>query len=108
MKSLLPVFLSIVILAGCSIGSEETYPSVVSLDDTLYGLSVETVTQDDIGNQLGEVKRVATPMPGGNEEANDTPVGSKLFEIKGIESSEAIAVEVNGEYQKATRNGSLK
>ncbi|WP_172199761.1 hypothetical protein [Saccharibacillus qingshengii] len=39
---------------------------------------------------------------------NDTPVGSRLFEIKGIDSSEAIAVEINGIYQKATKNGPLK
>lgn len=63
---------------------------------------------DNIGNQLGEVKRESEVMPKANEEANDTPVGSKLFEIKGIDPSEAIAVEINGIYQKATLNGPLK
>lgn len=106
MKSLCTVFLAFLIIAGCS-QPEGAYPSVVSLNDTLYGVSVETVTPENIGNQLGEVKREAEVMPKANEEANDTPVGSKLFEIKGIDSSEAIAVEINGKYQKAFKNGPI-
>ncbi|WP_037287682.1 hypothetical protein [Saccharibacillus sacchari] len=107
MKSLFTVFFALLIVTGCSTQSEGAYPNVVSLNDTLYNLTVDTVTPDNIGNQLGEVKRVAKVMPKANEEANDTPVGSKLFEIKGIHPSEAIAVEINGTYQKATLNGPL-
>ncbi|CAM4017168.1 NisI/SpaI family lantibiotic immunity lipoprotein [Saccharibacillus endophyticus] len=107
MKSLFTVFLALLFVTGCSTQSEGTYPNVVSLNGNLYGVSLEKVTQDNIGNQLGEVKRIAKVMPKANEEANDTPVGSKLFEIKGIAPSEAIAVEINGTYQKATLNGPL-
>ena len=106
MKSLCTVFLTLLILAGCS-QSEGAYPSVVAVNNTLYNLTVDTVTPDNIGTQLGEVKREAEVMPKANEEANSTPVGSKLFEVKGIDPSEAIAVEINGTYQKATLNGPL-
>ncbi|WP_223068303.1 NisI/SpaI family lantibiotic immunity lipoprotein [Paenibacillus caui] len=110
MRLLLIMLLTIFVLAGCSAQRPEggSYPSTVVLNNIQYGLSVEKVTQDKIGNQLGVVKRIVQPMPKENEESNEAPVGSKLYEIKGIEPNEAIAVEINGEYRKAYKNGPSK
>lgn len=108
MKVLLGVLLAIVVLAGCSANKDDSYPSAVVLENIQYGLSVEKVTQDKIGNQLGTVKRIVHPMPKENEESNDAPVGSKLYEIKEVEPNEAIAVEIDGEYRKAYKEGTAK
>jgi hypothetical protein len=109
LKLLFTAFLAILLLAGCSSPQPEgSYPKVVALNNILFGLSVEPITQNKMGNQIGVVKRLVQIMPKANEESNDAPVGSKLFEIKGIDSSEAIAVEINGKYRKAIKNGPLK
>ena len=98
--------LFVIVLVGCSYQAQATsYPSVVLLNNVQYGLSVEKVPKDKISIQIGVVKRKVNPMPKENEESNETPVGSKLYEIKGIDPNEAIVVEVDGEFQKAYKNG---
>ncbi|MGO4271639.1 hypothetical protein AB4Z22_17635 [Paenibacillus sp. TAF58] len=44
-------------------------------------------------------------MPKKNGDSNTLPVGTKLFEIKGISMKEAIAVQRGGEYNKALNHG---
>ena len=95
-------------LAGCTANtSNSTYPNALAWDNISYGLSVTEVSKDELGNQLGEVKRIKYPMPIENGDANTTPVGSKIYQIKGIDIKEAIAVENNGKTYKATKNGPL-
>lgn len=101
--------LFVIVLVGCSYQAQATsYPSVVLLNNVQYGLSVEKVPKDKISIQIGVVKRKVNPMPKENEESNDIPVGSKLYEIKGINPEEAIAVEIGGEFQKAYKNSIVK
>lgn len=47
-------------------------------------------------------------MPIENGDANSISVGSKLFEIKGVDTKEAIAFEKDGKFYKATKIGALK
>jgi hypothetical protein len=99
--------LSIFTLGGCkkAIGS---YPNSIAWDNISYGVSTTEVSKDALGKQLGEIKRKKEPTPIKNGDANDTPVGSKLFEIKGIDAKEAIAIEKNGKVYKAIQNGPLE
>lgn len=99
--------LTIGTLGGCksAIGS---YPSSIAWDNTSYGVSKTEVSKDDIGKQLGEIKRKKEPVPIKNGDANDASVGSKLFEIKGIDIKEAVAIERNGKVYKATKIGALE
>lgn len=93
--------LLVIVLVGCSNKTTE-YPNVIIFNNTQFFLSVEKVTLDKIGNQVGAVKRQVDQMPQKNEESNFTQVGSKLYKIKGIDPKEAIAVELDGGYQKAS------
>ena len=70
-------------------------------DDT----SNEIIPMDIIGQQIGEVKRNVNPMPKKNGDSNTLPVGTKLYEIKGISIKEAIAIQRGGEYNKALNHG---
>lgn len=98
---------SIFILGGCR---KETviYPNVLAWDDISYGISNIEVSKDELGKQLGEIKRKKQPLPMENGDANNTPIGSKLFEIKGTDTKDAIAVEKNDKFYKVIKKGPLK
>ncbi|RAP77246.1 hypothetical protein [Paenibacillus montanisoli] len=86
-----------------------TYPSSVAWNNYLYGLSVEEVDSKDIGNEIGKIKRQRTPMPKKNGESNEKHhVGSSLFEIKGVDIKDAIAVKVDEKFFKASQIGPLQ
>lgn len=105
MKYLILILFSIAFLTGCSQNdgkSSSSYPSAVVWNNILYGLSAEEVPIQDIGKEIGKIERRTTPMPKKNGESNAQAVGSQLFEIKGIDSKQAIAVKVNEKYQRAS------
>ncbi|CAH1195295.1 hypothetical protein PAECIP111893_00662 [Paenibacillus plantiphilus] len=93
---------SVIVMGGCSNPTSE-YPYVLIFNNTQYYLLVEQVPQDQIGEQVGEVNRKVDPMPKENEQSNFSE-SSKLFEIKGYDPDQVIAVEIEGEYQKAKKN----
>jgi hypothetical protein len=99
--------LSTLMLVGCK-SKSGSYPNALAWDNISYGVSAAEVSKDELGKQLGEIKRKKEPMPIENGDANDTPVGSKLFEIKVVDTKEAIAVEKNGKVYKAIKNDPLK
>ena len=84
------------------------YPIEVAWNDLSYGISVKEVSKEELGKQIGEVKRQKKPMPFENGDANYIAVGSKIFEIKGTDIKNAIAVEIDGKTYEATKNRSLK
>jgi hypothetical protein len=109
MKYLILILFSIAFLSGCSQGAKSSsYPSVVAWNNILYGLSAEEVPVQDIGKEIGKIERRSTPMPKKNGESNDKPAGSLLFEVKGTDSQELIAVKVNDKYFRASKQGALK
>jgi hypothetical protein len=97
-------------IVGCKSATTEAgcYPSAIAWDDIRFGLSATEVTKDELGKQLGEIKRTEEPMPIKNGDSNDAPVGSKLFQIKGIDTKEAIAIEKNGKFYRASQIGPLE
>lgn len=100
------IILSICVFGITSTTKATTYPSDrVLWNDNIYDTLKEIITVDQIGQQIGEVKRNVNPMPKRNGDSNTIPVGTKLFEIKGISTKEAIAVQRGGEYNKALNHG---
>jgi hypothetical protein len=103
----------VIVLTWVSLNIEgalaSTYPSSVAWNNSLYGLSTEEeVDNKDIGNQIGEIKRQRTPMPLKNGESNEKLVGSLLFEIKGANTQDVIAVKINDKFFKASKFGSIQ
>lgn len=96
--------LSLFMLAGCkATQANGCYPAAIRWDNELYGLSIgEEVSKSELGKQLGEIKRQKEPMPLENGDANEPLVGSKLFEIKGVDTKKQIAYERDGKIYKAT------
>lgn len=86
-----------------------TYPSSVAWNNFLYSLSAEEVDSKDIGNEIGKIKHQRTPMPLKSGESNiKHHVGSSLFEIKGVDIEDAIAVKVDDKFFKASQVGPLQ
>lgn len=85
-----------------------TYPSAVAWNDIIYGVSVSEVSKNELGKQIGEVKRINEPMPVENGDSNNTAVESKIYEIIGVDLKESIAIEKDGKIYKAIKNGPLK
>ena len=77
-------------------------------NNILYGLSASEVSVQDIGKQIGQIERRMTPMPKKNGDANDKPVGSLLYEVKGFDANDVIAVKVNDTYFQASKLGALQ
>ncbi|NIK70787.1 MULTISPECIES: hypothetical protein [unclassified Paenibacillus] len=112
MRMIFLVLLVSFLAAGCSnngSNSSDSYPSAVAWNNILYGYSIEEVSVEEIGKQIGEIKRQVTPMPKKNGDSNDRrlPTGSQLFEISGKDHNQEMAIKVNGKYFKASKLGPL-
>ncbi|WP_134701093.1 hypothetical protein [Ammoniphilus sp. YIM 78166] len=111
---ILLTFLFFTLLIGCSSSSTsegsyavKPYPPVVTSENKAYVESGETVSAENIGKQIGEVKSYVDPnetMPEEDDGSTFAPVGSKLYEIKGMKLKDGFAVEINGEYRKLTHS----
>ncbi|MCL6604619.1 MAG: hypothetical protein K6T94_17285 [Paenibacillus sp.] len=112
MRHLIIIMVSITLLTGCSLftggKTSSSYPYAVAWNDILYGLSTAEIPLQDIGKEIGKIKRIKMPMPKRNGDSNDSPVGSLLFEVKGTDAEEVIAVKVNDKYFRATKLGPLE
>ncbi|MDF2650108.1 MAG: hypothetical protein K0Q73_5913 [Paenibacillus sp.] len=111
MKHLKFFFFLIIVLTGLSSNTEgalaTSYPSAVAWNNLLYGLSIEEVDIKDIGKEIGKIEHQRAPMPKKNGESNEKPVGSVLFEIKGLDTQDVIAVKVNEIFFKASKLGPI-
>lgn len=102
--------LASVVMTGCShaeASSNPLYPAAVAWNYIVYGLSVDTVSAEEIGKEIGQVQRYITEFPKKNGDCNIAPVGSKLYSIKGISVDNAIAVNIGGKFYKACRGWKL-
>ncbi|WP_308639546.1 hypothetical protein [Paenibacillus silvisoli] len=110
MRTILIVLLVSFLAAGCSdedSNSTSIYPNAIAWNNILYGLSIEEIPAEEIGKEIGKIERRTTPMPKKNGDSNDVPTGSKLYEIKGKDPNEVIAVKVNDIYYDASKLGPL-
>lgn len=95
-------------LAGCGAKvGENSAPASIAWNNLIYGQSGTEVPQSELGTQLGEINRIIKPMPVKNGDSNFAPVGSNIFEIKGIDNSTAFAIEADGKYCKYVKKDAL-
>ena len=108
-KVIINSILLMFLFSGCAKQLQSSdYPIKVAWNDLSYSISVKEVSKEELGNQIGEVKRQKKPMPLENGDANFVTVGSKNFKIKGTDIKNAIAIEIEGKTYEATKNRSLK
>jgi hypothetical protein len=112
MKHLKFLLFFVIVLTGLSSNTEgalaSSYPSALAWNNLLYGLSTEEVEIKEIGNEIGKIERQRDPMPKKNGESNEMLVGSLLFEIKGADTQDVIAVKVNDKFFKASKLGPIQ
>ena len=102
------LMLLVVALTGCATKPQVDYPAALAWGNIVYGMSRAEVSKDELGEQLGEVKRVKEHMPLRNGDANNGPIGSRIFEIKSVDTKNRVAYEKDGKTYMATQIGDLK
>lgn len=105
---LVAVFL---VLTGCdgsiALSVDSSFPAVVAWNYTVYGLSVESIPEENIGNELGRVARSVVDFPRENGDSNSAEEGSPICAIKGTSLQDAVAVLIDGTYYKAYKSSRL-
>ncbi|REK71735.1 hypothetical protein [Paenibacillus paeoniae] len=97
------------LLAGCgnTAPAEKAllpYPPVVVWDNKAYVVTDKIVLSENVGDQIGAVKRYIDPaknFPERDEDSTSAPVGSGLFQIQGLNLKQTLAVEWNGVFFQA-------
>ena len=96
--------LTLFIVAGCS-SSADWNSNFVILDGYVYEMSNEYVME--VEEEIGKVTKYSDKegMYSGNFSNMLYKKGTKYYAIVGVNTDEAIAVEENGKYRKAKREG---
>ncbi|WP_160036843.1 hypothetical protein [Paenibacillus sp. An7] len=81
----------------------ESYPRAIALNNSVYLVSDVKIDINNIGKEMGKIQRQRAPMPKKNGESNDIPVGSLIFEIKDINSLDAVAVKLDNKFYFASQ-----
>jgi hypothetical protein len=103
-RNLVVAFLFALLLTGCSTKTTEengSFPAVVIWNNNIYYGSIETVSEQEIGIEIGKVEKEVGSFPKNNLECNYAPAGSKLYEIEGTDKQKVIAIKLENEYRKA-------
>ncbi|WP_033542155.1 hypothetical protein [Planococcus sp. CAU13] len=98
--------LSLVLMFTCfaSVQALSWAYGFVVWDGNVYEVKEEEFLQEnEVGEVIGEVETQADDMTGNHygNASNYYPLGTKYYEIAGTPASEAIAVEVDGQWLKA-------
>jgi hypothetical protein len=92
------------IWSSFSAGEEISAPYMytVAFNDTIYGLTDEEISADQIDRFMGEAAGVVSPQINQNNRISCrvsecmAPPGTKFYTIKALDSNQGIAVEVPG------------
>lgn len=119
-KMSIAMILIFLFLTGCStvpkltMETEASYPAALMWNGVLYSPgNTLPIEESSIGSELGKIVKEVRPMPGKDGEINylyvgNFSLGDKIYSIKGLEISEAIAVMSNGKFYRIDRTrGSL-
>jgi hypothetical protein len=106
------ILTTMLFLVACSNSNQQQLQSwafdVVTWNNGVYKLTNEVVTE--VGDEIGIIKKQSTnessDLP--NLFSNKYKKGTKLFEIKNVETSDYIAIMDNGTYYKAERIEGMK
>ena len=74
----------------------------IMISGKLYMLTGETVRTDELGPQLISVSDEVTGDPKNDGEAFGIPKETKIYQIKNNTTNDAVAVEIEGTYYRAT------
>lgn len=86
--------LTILLLVGCSTGSPSWAYGFVKWDGETYVSTDSEISENNIGNLVGEVTRYSTKEGSySGDFSNQYEKGAKYYEIKGINTDEAIAIK---------------
>lgn len=85
----------------------ESYPRAIAWNNIIYLKSDEEININNIGKEIGKIERQRSPMPRKNGESNDTPVGSLIFEIKNVNTQDAVAVKIDNQFFYASEIGTI-
>ncbi|MDR6723645.1 hypothetical protein J2W91_002107 [Paenibacillus amylolyticus] len=104
------LFLAIIVISGCramddSTGSISSWAySFVVWNNHTYSITNETLTREEIDHDIGQVKHYSDKEGSYRDGfSNKYPVGTKLYKIKDVETTEYIAVEIQeDQFIKAT------
>jgi len=108
------VLLLSALMSGCSSQGKPVNQSsadwamgFVVWHNNLYEIVKEDVAPQEIGKQVGKVKQYSDKEGTYSDGfSNEYPVGTKLYSISGVDTSNYIAIEVKaGEFIKAKNNG---
>ena len=109
--SLVVITMVSILLMGCTQGAgaqgtnvkgNAIYASMLIFGDTYYYLSSEVISQENLVEQIGQVEKQVAPSPKNNGEANECPRGTKIYQIKGVDRKESVAVAFRNEFRKAS------
>ncbi|MFL0248277.1 hypothetical protein [Candidatus Clostridium stratigraminis] len=113
-KIAIVIILSFLFLAGCSkvgevtkISKQGSYVAALMWNSDFYSPGNSVVIEElSIDSELGRISKQVQPMPKRDGEINDISnfaVGDKIFSIKNIETTEAIAIMSSGKYFRIDR-----
>lgn len=96
-------------LVGCTqTATKASYASSFIFEDIQYYPTTETVTKDNLGEQIGEIQKQVIPTPKNNGESNVYPVGTKIYKIKGVDVKDSVAVYFKEIHKAITHETMLK
>lgn len=102
-KRIMPfLFLFLFLFSTSASALSWAYP-FVSWDGRIYEISDDTIEKEQIGKKIGEVEFQPNSENGeyqGNA-SNFVNVGTPYYQIIGIKTDEAIAIQVDGQYKKS-------
>lgn len=113
-KITIVIIITFLYFVGCSkigkvtdVSKQDSYPAALMWNGVIYspGNSV-LIAESSMDSEVGRISKQVQPMPKRDGEINDIrslAVGDKIFSIKDIETTEAIAIKSNGKYFRIDR-----
>lgn len=104
MKKITFLSLIFVFLISSSVQALSWAIAFVVWEGKVYEIKQEDILgESEIGKMIGEVKTIPDDMMGDyyGDASNFYPIGTKYYEIKGISTSEAIAIKAENSWVKA-------
>jgi len=101
------ILLTSILLVGCTTNTlysgafTNTTPAQINMNDTLYFMTEEVVSKNDIEKQIGKITRVSVIV---SYLETDDPYKNpnKIFKINDKDIKDVIGIEVNGKVYEAT------
>ena len=101
MKKITLLSLLLAFTISSSVQAIDWVISFVVWEGNVYEVKEEIIEEREIGKSIGEVKTEANKSNYYGNASNAYPIGTKYYEIKGVATSDAIAVKEDNQWVKA-------